>query len=79
MEKNNNMQQNMVSDDELEQVGGGKFLNVFTTEFRKFIGRLDDQGNPVEEDDDQFGIRTLEMRIDPKKKDERNGSGIVKL
>ena len=80
MEKNNNMQQNQIADDELEQVGGGKLFDVFTMEFREFFGRRDYQDDSMlsEEDDSTFGIRTLEMRVNPKKS-ERDNSKIVKL
>ena len=81
MEKNNNMQQNQIADDELEQVGGGKLFDVFTMEFRELFGRSDDQDDSMfsEEDDSTFGIRTLEMRVDPKKKAKRNKNDVMKL
>lgn len=81
MEKNNNMQQNQIADDELEQVGGGKLFDVFTAEFREAFGRPDHRDDPMtaEEDDSRYGIRTLEMRIDPKKKNKRNNRDVIKL
>ena len=81
MEKINNMQQNKVADDDLEQVGGGKLFDVFTTEFREFFNGFDDQGNPLvpEEEDIGYGVGTLEMRVKPKKKGRRKNTGVVKL
>lgn len=81
MEKINNMQQNKLADDELEQVGGGKFFDVFTAEFREFFDSSDNQNNPMaeEEDNSQFGVSTLEMRVDPKKRKKRNGVNAIKL
>lgn len=81
MEKINNMQQNKMADDELDQVSGGKFFDVFTTEFREFFGRPDHKDDPMaeEEDENWYGVGTLEMRIDPKKKTKRNSKDVVKL
>lgn len=80
MEKINNMQQNKVADDDLEQVGGGKLFDVFTTEFREFFDRTDNQNNPTEpENESLYGVNTLEMRINPKKKTERNNLDVIKL
>ena len=80
MEKNN-MQQNVIADDELEQVGGGTIFGLVTTEFKEFFGSADKQDYPMlpEEDDNQYGVGTLEMRIDPKKKNNRNNKNIIKL
>lgn len=81
MDKINNMQKNKVADDELEQVGGGKFFDVFTTEFREFFDRADSQNNPMaaEEDEPRYGVSTLEMRAEPKKKTKINNTDVIKL
>lgn len=81
MEKIDNMQQNKMSDDELEQVGGGKLFDIFTMEFREFFGRRDERDNPLEEeeDDDRYGVRTLEMRVKPKKKTKKDNIDVIKL
>lgn len=80
MEKINNMQQNKIADDDLEQVGGGKLFDVFTAEFREVFGRNDNLNNPEnEENGSLYGVNTLEMRIDPKKKTERNNPDVIKL
>ena len=71
---------NKVADDDLEQVGGGKLFDVFTTEFREFFDRTDNQNNPTEpENESLYGVNTLEMRINPKKKTERNNLDVIKL
>ena len=81
MEKIDAKQQNQLADDELEQVSGGSFIGVFTTEFREFFNGFDDQGNPLvpEEEDIGYGVGTLEMRVKPKKKGRRKNTGVVKL
>lgn len=81
MEKINDMQQNKIADDELEQVGGGKLFDVFTTEFREFFDRDNHQDDPMvaEKDDCRYGVRTLEMRINPNEKNKGNDRNIIKL
>ena len=81
MEKIDNKQQNKLADDDLEQVGGGKFFDVFTTEFREFFGISDNPDDTVEEkeEDSHYGVRTLEMRVDPMKRKKRNRNGPINL
>ena len=80
MEKTDNMQQNKIADDELEQVGGGSFFGIFTTEFREFFGNAVNQDDLMEEEEEnRYGARTLEMRVDPKKKAKRNKNDVMKL
>ena len=69
MEKLNNMQNNQMSDDELDQVAGGRnFFEVLTTEFREFFSKPDDQDNSLGAvKDNNFVVSTLEMRVDPMK------------
>ena len=80
MEKFENMQQNKMSDEELDQVtGGGRLFDALTAEFR---GKKKDPKNlkmfldPDGEKD--YEVTTLEMRVNPKKS-ERDNSKIVKL
>ena len=82
MEKMNDMPRNQVADDELDQVSGGKnFFDVFTTEFFEFFKDSKDQDtSPETAEGNDFGVSTLEMRIDPKKKREvRERQKIIKL
>lgn len=67
MEKFENMQQNRMSDEELDQVtGGGKLFDALTAEFR---GKKKDPKNlkmfldPDGEKD--YELTTLEMRVNP--------------
>ena len=67
MEKNEKMQQNRMSDEELDQVtGGGKLFDALTAEFR---GKKKDPKNlkmfldPDGEKD--YELTTLEMRVNP--------------
>ena len=67
MEKFENMQQNKMSDEELDQVtGGGKLFDALTAEFR---GKKKDPKNlkmfldPDGEKD--YELTTLEMRVNP--------------
>ena len=67
MDKFENMQQNKMSDDELDQVtGGGRLFDALTAEFR---GKKKDPKNlkmfldPDGEKD--YEVTTLEMRVNP--------------
>lgn len=67
MEKFENMQQNKMSDEELDQVtGGGRLFDALTAEFR---GKKKDPKNlkmfldPDGEKD--YEVTTLEMRVNP--------------
>ena len=67
MDKFENMQQNKMSDEELDQVtGGGKLFDALTAEFR---GKKKDPKNlkmfldPDGEED--YELTTLEMRVNP--------------
>ena len=81
MENFDNMKQNMVADDELDQISGGKNLfDIFTAEFR---GKAD-KATTLEMDpnskNNNFQVSTLEMRanpLDPKEADKTKK--IVKL
>lgn len=82
MEKRNDMQHNQLADDELDQVAGGRNLfEVITTEFIDLFNDPKDRGNfPGAAEETDFGISTLEMRIDPnKKRDSRNSRKSIKL
>ena len=83
LEKNNDLEMKKIADDELEDVSGGRgFWGVVTTEFRQFFGKDDDRDHPLEdeEEDEHFGVRTLEMRVNPNKKRGSGDSGkIMKL
>ena len=65
MEKFDNMKQNLVADDELDQISGGRnLMDAFTAEFRgKAMKPKTLEMRPDAEDD--FEITTLEMRADP--------------
>lgn len=68
MEDIKNMQSKKMNDDDLEQVsGGGKLWDLFTTEIREFFDGSEDSDDPgkVRERRGQFGIGTLEMRVNP--------------
>ena len=80
MEKMNNMQQNKINDDELDQVGGGLSFGVFTTEFKQIFDGTEMQEQPIEEEDNHyFGVRTLEMRVKPKKTPGTDDRELIKL
>ena len=68
MEKMNNMQQNMLNDDELDQISGGKnFFDIFTTEYRgeqKNLTTLEMN----QEDKDDIKLTTLDLRTNPLEK-----------
>ena len=81
MDKFENMKQNKVSDDDLDQVSGGRNLfDVFTAEFRggkqnatTLEMNLDDEANNVT-------LSTLEMRANPlDKKTGSTGRKTIKL
>ena len=81
MEKFDNMKKNMVSDDDLDQVSGGRALfDVFTADFRGNANKpttlemnLDDEANNVT-------LSTLEMRANPlDKKTGSTGRKTIKL
>ena len=79
MEKIQDMQNNMISDEELEQVGGGS--NVWGAFRAKFFDSEEDivAQNLLMTDEDKkngIGVSTLEMRVDPKKK---KGSRLTRL
>lgn len=79
MEKIQDMQNNMISDEELEQVGGG--ANVWDAFRAKFFDSEEDiqAQNLLMTDEDKkngIGVSTLEMRVDPKKK---KGSRLTRL
>ena len=66
--KKNNFQNKQINDDELDQIsGGGRLWDFFTAEFRGFFWRRKKTRNPMwaREDDDQYGVTTLEMRVRP--------------
>ena len=79
MEKFENMKQNMVSDDDLDQITGGKgVIDVFTTEFRGF--RKKATTLELNNDDNDFTVSTLEMRTNPLDKQEKSkGRKTIKL
>lgn len=82
MEKLNDMKHNQVADEELDQVAGGRNLfDVFTTEFIEFFNDPKDRDNlPGTAEENNFGISTLEMRIDPKqKRDSKDTRKVIKL
>ena len=81
MEEFKNMQQNKIEDDELEQVGGGRLFDLFTMEFREFFGKPDRQDFTIGEEgeESQYGVNTLEMRVDPKKKTKSSTPDVIKL
>ena len=79
MEKIDNKQQNMVTDDELDQISGGKGLfDIFTAEF---WGKAKDTTTlemRLDEEDNDFSVSTLEMRENPLKK-RKNSQKVIKL
>lgn len=63
MEKFDNMKQNMIADDELDQINGGKGLfNVFTAEFRGKAEKANTLRFDPEDENNNFTVSTLEMR-----------------
>ena len=80
--KKNNMQRNQITDDELEQVSGGRKLwDVLTTEFVEVMGQHGIKAKTLEiTDDDVFRVNTLEMRAKPERKqDAMDAPKVVKL
>ena len=79
MEKNNNLQQKTVNDDELEQVAGGRNLfEVVTAEFREFFDERDNKNaSPSARKGNNIGVATLEMRANPMEQQETRK--VVKL
>ena len=66
MEKFDNMKQNMVSDDELDQISGGKgIFDIFTAEFRGKAGKATTLDFNPEDENNNFTVSTLEMRANP--------------
>ena len=76
-----NMQQKKVVDEELDQVNGGLALfDIFTADFR---GKAEkpvtlEMIRNAEDDNNNFGVTTLEMRDNPLKK-EKDTKKVVKL
>ncbi|MBO7252491.1 MAG: hypothetical protein J6V25_07680 [Oscillospiraceae bacterium] len=68
----------MLDDSELEQVdGGGKLFDLFTAEFREFFNPDDPDAEELLKN--KYGIRTLEMRVDPNKPRDPRDNKTVKL
>ena len=66
MEKFDNMKQNMIADDELDQISGGKGLfDVFTAEFRGKTEKANTLRFDPEDEKNDFTVSTLEMRGNP--------------
>ena len=81
MKQSDNMKQNMVADDELDQVTGGRNLfDIFTAEFRGKAGKAATLEMNPEDENNSITVSTLEMRTDPLKKQESRKTGtVVKL
>ena len=82
MDKMKDMQHNQIADDQLEQVAGGRNLfEVFTTEFTELFNEPQSRKNGQNTaDDNNIGISTLEMRVDPlKKRDAKDSRKTIKL
>ena len=80
MEKMNNMQQNMLNDEELDQISGGKnIFEMITADYRgerKNLTTLEMN----QEDKDDIKLTTLDLRTNPlEKKDTKKTRKIVKL
>ena len=79
--ENKDIKQNMLSDEDLDQISGGRgIMDVFTTEFR---GKAD-KANTLEMTlnknmDETFGVSTLEMRNNPLDQKTNNGRKTIKL
>lgn len=79
MEKFDNMQQNKVSDEELDQITGGKNLfDIFTADFRGERKKPTTLELHPEDEEDTIKLTTLEMRDNPTKK-AKNTKKIFKL
>lgn len=81
MKNNNNMEMNKMSEADLEQVSGGKFWELFTTEFKTFENsKQQDFARTLEDDKKHFGVSTLEMRANiMDKKEKKDSKKVVKL
>lgn len=82
MDKMKDMQHNQIADDQLEQVAGGRNLfEVITTEFTELFNEPQSRKNGQNTaDDNNIGISTLEMRVDPlKKRDAKDSRKTIKL
>ena len=79
MEKSENMQQNKITDEELDQVSGGiNLFDIFTAEFRGDKKEATTLEMRLDEDaDNNFAVSTLEMRANPNEK--KKPGKIVKL
>ena len=79
MEKFDNMQQNKVTDEELDQITGGRnLIDVFTAEFRGKAGKATTLEMNPDSEDNNFTVSTLEMRESPIKK-KKDNPGVIKL
>ena len=66
MEKFYNMKQNMIADDELDQISGGRgIIDVFTAEFRGKAEKANTLRFDPEDEKNDFTVSTLEMRSNP--------------
>lgn len=66
MEKFDNMKQNMIADDELDQISGGRgIIDVFTAEFRGKAEKANTLRFDPEDEKNDFTVSTLEMRGNP--------------
>ena len=76
-----NMKQNMISDEDLDQISGGRgIFEAFTTEFRSKAEKVTTLKMNPEDENNNFGITTLEMRANPLDiKDATNNRKVVKL
>lgn len=81
MDKFENMKQNMVSDDDLDQVSGGRNLfDVFTAEFRGGKQKATTLEMNLDEEANNVTLSTLEMRANPlDQKKGNNGRKTIKL
>ncbi len=79
MENLENMQQNKVSDEELDQITGGRGLfGVFTAEFRGKAEKTTTLEMNPDREDNNFSVSTLEMRENPLKK-KKDNPRVIKL
>ena len=81
MEKFDNMKQNMIADDELDQISGGKGLfDVFTAEFRGKAEKANTLRFDPEDEKNDFTVSTLDMRTNPlDQKTENKNRKTIKL
>lgn len=80
MEKFDKLQQNKVSDEELDQISGGKnFFDIFTTEYRGGEKKPTTLEMDLDEEE-KIKVSTLDLRTNPlEKKDTKKTKRIVKL